>query len=257
MQAANGQPHFALGSATSAFGQYNDLATGPSQHPGSKVPSMGGLMHSRQPALFKGSPQSQTSEESMSQQPQISSSSSEGAGQTAEASAALRSLYEIARSSQHDGASSRAPRLNYRRAEKVDKPERSPASDPEGIYAEALFASLDIMRAFCILYLPSATAIPNKENILSSDSCPSQHTVNSLLKGRCFDAGHTNKAVLSPRMKEQAAVVAAELSARNPADGVDKIAPFTRAEATEEGSPPESVSAAHPTLRQKTAVGSR
>ncbi len=58
-------------------------------------------------------------------------------------------------------------------------------------------------------------------------------------------------------MKEQAAVVAAELSARTPAEGVAKIAPFTRAEATEEGSLPVTVSAAHPKLRQKTAVGSR
>ncbi len=115
---------------------------------------------------LQGRPQPQTSEESMSQQPQISSSSSEGAGQTAEASAALQSLYEIARSSQHDGASSRAPRLNYRRAEKDDKPERSPASDPEGRYAEALLCIIRHHESFLhVLYLPSATAIPNDGNL--------------------------------------------------------------------------------------------
>ena len=96
------------------------------------------------------------------------------------------------------------------------------------------------------------------ENVLSPDPCPSQQvTVNSLLNGCCLDAGHTDKAVLSPRMKEQAAVVAAELSARTPADGVAKIASFTQAEATEEGSLPVSVSTAHPKLRQKTAFGNR
>lgn len=60
----------------------------------------------------------------MSQQPQISSSSSDGAGQTAEASAALQSLYDFARSSRQDGASSKAPGgVSYRRAEKDEMAE--------------------------------------------------------------------------------------------------------------------------------------
>ena len=134
MQAANAQPRFALGSATSAFGQYNDSsAAGPSQHSGSRFQNHRGQMQSRQPALFKGGPQLQASEESMSQQPQISSSSSDGAGQTAEASAALQSLYKFARSSQHDGASSRAPgAMSYRHAENDEGPEPSPDNEQQG-----------------------------------------------------------------------------------------------------------------------------
>ena len=134
MQAANGQPRFALGSATSAFGQYNEAAAaGPAQHSGSRFPNPRGQMQSRQPALFKGGPQLQASDESMSQQPQISSSSSDGAGQTAEASAALQSLYNFARSSQQDGASSRAPGvMGYRRAEEDEATEPSPGSDQQG-----------------------------------------------------------------------------------------------------------------------------
>ena len=109
MQAANGQPRFALGGASSAFGQYHEAAQ--QQNPGgSKLYGLGASAKAQQPALFKqGAPQQQQeSEESMSQQLQISSSS-DGAGQTAEASAALQSLYEMARSGQQDGASSRAP----------------------------------------------------------------------------------------------------------------------------------------------------
>ena len=69
----------------------------------------------------------------MSQQPQISSSSSEGAGQTAEASAALQSLYKFAGSSQQDGASSRAPGLmSYRRPEKAEIARPSPGNDQRG-----------------------------------------------------------------------------------------------------------------------------
>ena len=130
MQAANGQPRFALGGATSAFGQYNEAsAAGASQHSGSRFPNLA-QAPARQPALFKRGPQRQESEESMSQQPQISSSSSDGAGQTAEASAALQSLYNFARSSQQDGASSRAPRVTtYSRPEKIETARPSPAAD--------------------------------------------------------------------------------------------------------------------------------
>lgn len=56
-------------------------------------------------------------------------------------------------------------------------------------------------------------------------------------------------------MREQAAAVAAELSARTPEEGVAKTALFTQTQATEEGLPPSSDSAVHPKLRQK-AVGS-
>ena len=134
LQAANGQPRFALGGATSAFGQYNEAsAAGASQHSGSRFPHLA-QAPARQPALFKrGGAQRQESEESMSQQPQISSSSSDGAGQTAEASAALQSLYKFARSSQQDGASSRAPSgMTYRRPEKEETARPSSATDQQG-----------------------------------------------------------------------------------------------------------------------------
>lgn len=69
----------------------------------------------------------------MSQQPQISSSSSDGPGQTAEASAALQSLYDFARSSQQDGASSKAPGgISHKRAEKDETAELSTGSDQHG-----------------------------------------------------------------------------------------------------------------------------
>lgn len=69
----------------------------------------------------------------MSQQPQISSSSSEGAGQTAEASAALQSLYKFAGSPQQDGASSRAPGvMSYRQPKKAETHVSSPGNDQQG-----------------------------------------------------------------------------------------------------------------------------
>ena len=123
MQAANGQPRFALGGASSAFGQYHEAAQ--QQNPGgSKLYGLGASAKAQQPALFKQGPQQQQeSEESMSQQLQISSSS-DGAGQTAEASAALQSLYEMARSGQQDGASSRAPSTQiHKLAEQDPQPE--------------------------------------------------------------------------------------------------------------------------------------
>lgn len=116
VQAANGQPRFALGGASSAFGQYHEGGT--SQQPGSRLQGMAGQSAGRQPALFKGGSRQQDSEESMSQQLQISSSS-DGGNQTAEASAALQSLYEIARGSQPDGATSKPlGGASYTRAEK-------------------------------------------------------------------------------------------------------------------------------------------
>ena len=130
VQAANGQPRFALGGACSAFGQYHEA--GPSPQPGSRLQGMGGQSAGRQPALFKGGSRQQDSEESMSQQPQISSSS-DGGNQTAEASAALQSLYEIARGSQRDGATSKPlGGASYRRAEK-GQPEPSAGRDHSGV----------------------------------------------------------------------------------------------------------------------------
>ena len=131
MQAANGQPRFALGGASSAFGQYHEASAAAQQQNlgGSKLHGLGGAAKAQQPALFKqGAQQQQDSEESMSQQLQISSSS-DGAGQTAEASAALQSLYEMARSGQQDGASSRAPSTQmHKLAEQDTQPEGEAAS---------------------------------------------------------------------------------------------------------------------------------
>lgn len=142
MQAANSQPRFALGGGSSAFGQYNEGSTGnPLQQPSSRFLGVGGQAPAKRPALFKRGAQQQESEESMSQQPQISSSS-DGAGQTAEASAALQSLYEMARSSQQDGASSRAPHAaSRRRNEKEYHSERSPNRDYDGVLILRLMSS--------------------------------------------------------------------------------------------------------------------
>lgn len=58
-------------------------------------------------------------------------------------------------------------------------------------------------------------------------------------------------------MREQAAAVAAELSARTPAEGVAKTASLTHAEGKEEGLSPAGDSAVHPRLRQKAGGSSR
>lgn len=105
--------------------------------------------------------------------------------------------------------------------------------------------------------------------------CPSQQDSHELMsvaglhRSQCKDtvvmsdfspacgcgAGNDEKSALSPKMREQAAAVAAELSARTPAEGVAKTAPLTRPQEPEEALPPVSESAVHPKLRQK-AVGS-
>ena len=70
-------------------------------------------------------------------------------------------------------------------------------------------------------------------------------------------AGNDGVAGLSLREKEQAAAVAAELTARTPAEGVAKTAPLAHAEGKEEGSSPAGDSAVHPKLRQKINGSSR
>ena len=85
----------------------------------------------------------------------------------------------------------------------------------------------------------------------------SRRTCHRRLRAGGCGAGNKGKTALTPRMKEQAAAVAAELSARTPAEGVTDTASLTCAEGTEEGLPPVSESAVHPKLRQKTAGSSR
>ena len=51
--------------------------------------------------------------------------------------------------------------------------------------------------------------------------------------------------------------MAAELSARTPAEGVAKTAPLTHSDGKEEGLSPAGESAVHPKLRQKTGGSSR
>lgn len=70
-------------------------------------------------------------------------------------------------------------------------------------------------------------------------------------------AGHNSKTALSPKMKQQAAAVAAELSARSPDEGVAKTAPLVQPEAPKESTGLVNDSAVHPKLRQKTAGSSR
>ena len=77
----------------------------------------------------------------------------------------------------------------------------------------------------------------------------------NIIKASC-GAGNGGKTGLSPREKEQAAAVAAELTARTPAEGVAKTAPLTHGEGKEEVSPADD-SAVHPKLRQKTNGSSR
>ena len=146
MQAANGQPRFALGGASSAFGQYHEAAQQQNLG-GSKLYGPGTSAKAQQPALFKQGPQQQQeSEESMSQQLQISSSS-DGAGQTAEASAALQSLYEMARSGQQDGASSRAPST---RMHKLTEQEAQPEGRAAGPCSVLCITSrLHWLAAYC------------------------------------------------------------------------------------------------------------
>lgn len=228
MQAANGQPRFALGGASSAFGQYHEAAQQQNLG-GSKLYGLGPPAKAQQPALFKqGAAQQQESEESMSQQLQISSSS-DGAGQTAEASAALQSLYEMARSGQQDGASSRAPSTQmHKLAERDAQPEGRPAG-PCSI--------------FCI---------PNRHH-WGDTYCQSPSSCDCSQGGLGMGAGG-EKPGLSARMQEQAAAVAAELSGKGPAEGVTEAAPLSE---DAEAFAPANDSAVHPKLRQKAAGISR
>ena len=85
----------------------------------------------------------------------------------------------------------------------------------------------------------------------------SRTTCYRSLRAGCSAAGNGGKTALSPKMRAQAAAVAAELSARTPAEGVTDTASLTCEDGTEEGLPPVSESAVHLNSRHKTAGSSR